>query len=212
MEAETSHAELLGSYARKKRHIACRLAQFRRAGESRDRELFAEMCFCLLTPQSSALRCDKAIKRLMDKDILLRGSAVSLSRVLRGLVRFHNNKASYIIAARKHFRRGMRNTIPLSDPRAARRWLVENVKGMGYKEASHFLRNIGCGGGLAILDTHILKNLVYYKVIKKIPSSMNPSLYLSIEKRMMRFSRRIGIPMEAMDLLFWSQETGHIFK
>ena len=106
----------------------------------------------------------------------------------------------------------MRNTIPLSDPRAARRWLVENVKGMGYKEASHFLRNIGCGGGLAILDTHILKNLVYYKVIKKIPSSMNPSLYLSIEKRMMRFSRRIGIPMEAMDLLFWSQETGHIFK
>jgi len=37
-------------------------------------------------------------------------------------------------------------------------WLVKNLTGLGYKEAGHFLRNIG-SGKIAILDRHILRNL-----------------------------------------------------
>jgi N-glycosylase/DNA lyase len=96
---------------------------------------------------------------------------------------------------------------------AVRDWLVENIKGYGYKEASHFLRNIGLGRDIAILDRHILKNLKRYGVISKIPDSVGSrKVYLDIEERMRRFSKRSGIPMDALDLVFWSMQTGFIFK
>jgi N-glycosylase/DNA lyase len=44
------------------------------------------------------------------------------------------------------------------------------------------------------------------------PDSLTPKRYLSIESRMERFSKDVGIPMAALDLLFWSRETGEIFK
>ena len=93
-----------------------------------------------------------------------------------------------------------------------REWLVENIKGIGYKEASHFLRNIGFGKDLAILDVHILKNLKEYKVIQKIPKSLTKKEYLKIENKFRDFCRRIKIPMNELDLLLWSKETGFVFK
>ena len=93
-----------------------------------------------------------------------------------------------------------------------REWFVKNVKGLGYKEASHFLRNIGLGKNFAILDVHILKNLKRYKVIKKIPPSISKKTYIKIEESVREFSGRINIPLEELDLLFWSHETGVIFK
>ncbi len=94
-----------------------------------------------------------------------------------------------------------------------REWFVENIKGFGYKEASHFLRNIGLGKDIAILDRHILKNLKKYGVIDKIPSSLGSRrVYLEIEEKMKGFSKKTGIPLEDMDLLFWSLQTGFVFK
>jgi N-glycosylase/DNA lyase len=95
---------------------------------------------------------------------------------------------------------------------AARDWLVENIKGIGYKEASHFLRNIGFGENLAILDVHILRNLKKVGVIKELPKSITKKRYLNIENKFKKFSDRIKIPMAHLDLLFWSLETGKIFK
>ena len=95
---------------------------------------------------------------------------------------------------------------------AAREWLVENVKGLGYKEASHFLRNIGLGEDLAILDRHILKNLVLLGVIAKVPGSPTKRIYLEIEKEMAAFSEKAGIPMRELDLLLWYKEAGEVFK
>jgi len=53
-----------------------------------------------------------------------------------------------------------------------REWLIRSIRGIGYKEASHFLRNIGLGENLAILDRHILKNLKFFGVIEEIPASL----------------------------------------
>ena len=88
----------------------------------------------------------------------------------------------------------------------------QNVKGMGMKEASHFLRNIGFGGELAILDRHILKNLVAVGVIPEIPKSLSPKKYLAIESAMLEFSRSMGIPMDHLDIVLWYKEAGAIFK
>jgi N-glycosylase/DNA lyase len=88
---------------------------------------------------------------------------------------------------------------------------VVNVKGMGWKEASHFLRNIGYRD-LAILDRHILRNLKLHGVIRSYPASLTPKRYLAIEKAFERFASAVGIPMDELDLLFWSRETGTILK
>jgi N-glycosylase/DNA lyase len=94
-----------------------------------------------------------------------------------------------------------------------REWLVKNVKGIGMKEAGHFIRNMGLSNNqLAILDVHILKNLKEFGIIEKIPKSLTKKEYLKIEDRMREFSKKIGIPLDELDLLLWSKETGFIFK
>ena len=98
------------------------------------------------------------------------------------------------------------------DALATREWLVSNIKGIGYKEAGHFMRNIGLGRDLVILDTHILKNLKRFNVIRDIPVSMGKNKYFHIEEGMRRFAKDIDIPLDALDLLFWSHQTGFIFK
>jgi N-glycosylase/DNA lyase len=94
----------------------------------------------------------------------------------------------------------------------AREWLAKNIKGFGMKEASHFLRNIGMGSDLAILDVHILSNLQALGVIDEVPKSITDKIYLEIESKVRYFSKLVSIPMDELDLLLWSEETGIIFK
>ncbi|HHF09726.1 MAG TPA: DNA lyase, partial [Methanomicrobia archaeon] len=138
--------------------IRSRLNEFDRLREKgNDGEIFAELVFCILTPQSKAQSCWKTVETLLNKNLLLKGNEDQISKMLKR-VRFRNRKAEYIVEARKHY--PIRSKIKkFDDIYSAREWLVQNVRGMGYKEASHFLRNIGFGEELAILDRHILKNL-----------------------------------------------------
>ena len=101
---------------------------------------------------------------------------------------------------------------PFRSPREARAWLVAEVDGFGFKEASHFLRNIGRGEDLAILDRHILRNLIRHRVIGRMPRSLTPKRYLAIEARMRTFADQVGISLGILDLLWWSRQTGEIFK
>lgn len=207
---------LLAEYRRKKPIIKKRLREFRRILKGSERAIFEELCFCILTPQSKALNCDRAVKELARRGLIHAGGANGIKNVLRRLVRFHNNKAAYIVGAREAFRGAgcatLKGLLRAHSPFDAREWLVENIKGLGYKEASHFLRNIGLGRDLAILDRHILKNLRRYGAISRIPPSLGRRAYLGIEEEMRRFCGRINIPLEELDLLFWSRETGAIFK
>ena len=93
-----------------------------------------------------------------------------------------------------------------------RDWLVSNVDGIGYKEASHFLRNIGFTDEITILDRHILKNLSLYGVIEEVPGSLSKKRYLDIEKSMIRFSEMLNIPVSHLDFILWFKETGDVFK
>ena len=92
-----------------------------------------------------------------------------------------------------------------------REYLVDHVKGLGYKEASHFLRNAGVSG-YAILDKHVLRSLVEFGVIKSIPQALTKKKYLQIEKKMRAFSQEVGIGMDELDLTLWSRKTGEVLK
>ncbi len=211
---EFGEEELMDLYNPVKAQIAARLVDFRRIwAEGSDEDLFRELIFCLLTPQSRARTCWAAVERLEKKCMIAAAGAEELQKELIG-VRFNERKAEYICLARKMFStRSLRSILEsFYSPYAAREWLVQNVKGLGYKEASHFLRNIGLGEELSILDRHILKNLNLLGVIDDVPSSLSKKTYLDIEKKMTAFSEKVGIPMGHMDLLLWYKEAGEIFK
>lgn len=212
------YTKLIKEYKSRKGDIRKRLAEFRSILRGADdKSLFSEMCFCIMTANANALHCDAALKELNGRGLIIGGTCSAIRPHLRGRVRFHNKKADYIVGARRFLTRGagieIRSKLDLKDIIATRDWFVENIKGLGFKEASHFLRNIGMGRDIAILDRHILKNLQRYGVIRYIPASVGSrKIYLAIEEKMRRFSRRIKIPMDELDLLFWSIQTGFIFK
>jgi len=208
---------LRSEYAAKRKRIQERLEDFRHVGSLPDERLFEELCFCILAVQSKAHSADSAIHALAEAGLLWRGRPRQLAAFLRPRTRFHNHKATFIVRARDRFFPGegpllSKSLDALPDPTTARAWLVNEIDGLGWKEASHFLRNIGRGDHLAILDRHILRNLIRHGVIRGMPRSLTPTRYLAIEARMRRFADEVNIPLAAIDLLFWSRETGEIFK
>jgi len=212
----TAIAEIKQLYQTQKEPIHNRLREFKEILQRNDHDVFAELCFCLLTPQSSAKTCWAAVTRLKDKSLLLKGEPHELEPLLRD-VRFNESKAKYIVEARQQFSKNGDLLVKphlnsFVNPFELREWLVENVRGLGYKEASHFLRNVGLGEEFAILDRHILRNLKDLGVLPEIPTSLTKKRYLEIEEKVRRFSVEIGIPMADLDLLLWSKETGWIFK
>ena len=208
---------LQSEYARKRKKILARLADFRRVGSLADERLFEELCFCILAVQSKAHGADAAVRDLMAYDLLWPGRQGDVAAFLRPRTRFHNHKAAYIVRARERFFPPdgpvlCKSLDGFAEPKAARAWFVREVDGLGWKEASHFLRNIGRGERLAILDRHILRNLLRHGVIRRMPRTLTANRYLTIESKMERFSDDVEIPMAALDLLFWSRETGEVFK
>jgi N-glycosylase/DNA lyase len=215
-EREKSVQELQTLYGEKRDAIQTRLNEFKQILNRNDDDVFAELCFCLLTPQSSAKTCWAAVSRLKERGLLLKGAANEIQPQLND-VRFGDSKAKYIVEARATFTKDGKlflksHLSSFANPFELREWIVENVKGLGHKEASHFLRNVGLGEEFAILDRHILRNLKRMDVIIEIPVSITKKRYLEIEEKLRRFSREIGIPLADLDLLFWSRETGWIFK
>ncbi len=212
-----AHRKALHSrYRKMRKETGERLSHFERVGKSSPQALFEELAFCILTPQSKAFSCDQAVRELKRSGFLLGGKLDEVRAILAKKTRFHNKKAVFLILAREKFSKdGFASLHALTfsgSEKQAREALLKEVKGIGWKEASHYLRNVGRGEEIAILDRHILKNLVKHKAIGRLPKSLTKKRYLEIEKRMEKFCRWEGIPMAHLDLLFWAQETGKIFK
>lgn len=195
------------SYLQKKSAIRKRLQDFKSLP---DKKYLDELLFCTLTPQSQAKKCWQAVLALkpLIKD---NPSKEKISSVLKNRTRFHNNKTKYILKNLQNWK-AIKKELSKSDIPALRNWLAENVYGFGLKEASHFLRNIGKSDNkVAILDRHILKNLSSLKVIND-NKVKNRKQYVEIEDAFLNFSEKVNIPVDELDLLFWSSENGEIFK
>lgn len=197
--------QLIREYNSKKEEIKDKLNEFKKLSEP---EHIYELFFCLLTPQSNAKKCWQAVEQLKN---LKNFNKATLTDILKSKTRFHNNKTKYLLEAKKEWP-NISLQLKKENPIEIRNWLHKNVKGLGLKESSHFLRNIGKSDNkIAILDRHILKNLSELKVINQ-EQIKNPDHYLEIESKFQNFSREISIPIDELDLLFWSSETNEIFK
>lgn len=202
-------------YDEQKREITARLDEFLDLWFfGTDEELFTEMTFCVCTPQTKAHNGWNAAKELKDSKLLFTGNQEEIGQILKkNGVRFHNNKSRYIIENRTKFYPNTKaKLLSFRGPLIRRRErLVKEVKGWGYKETSHFLRNIGFGKKICILDRHILRTLKEEGVIDEIPSNVG-KMYMEIEQKMIDFSKMIDIPLPALDLVIWYKVNNEIFK
>jgi N-glycosylase/DNA lyase len=173
-----------------------------------DREWFSELCFCILTANSSA-EIGIKIQNEVGYEGFAKFEREELVKRLKELgYRFYNVRASYIVEARKHL--DIKDRIKGLEAREAREWLVKNVKGLGYKEASHFLRNTGTLD-LAILDRHILRMMEKGGVIK-MPKNLSRKRYLKIESKFIELAERLEMRAGELDLYLWYLATGKILK
>lgn len=173
-------------------------------------EWFSELCFCILTANSKA-KTAMGIQNELGYRGFCTLSCTKLSKAIRkNKHRFHNIKASYIADARSHIDIKSR-VLSFDNPVAAREWLVKHVKGIGYKEASHFLRNVGYSG-LAILDRHILNLMAESSIISEIPKTLTRSAYLAIEEKFKYLAARLHMSPSELDLYMWYLKTGELLK
>lgn len=186
-----------------------KIESFKKIGEKDITEIFKELCFCILAAGYTA---EKSL-RIQEKinDGFLKLSEKELAEELRRLGhRYPEARARYIVKAREKINQ-LKNVLEtLEDSKQIREWLVENIDGLGYKEASHFLRNIGYLD-LAIIDYHILNLLEKYNILTK-PRTLTRKKYLQIEKILEEVSERLGLRLGELDLYLWYMETGKIIK
>jgi len=192
-----------------RRIVEARIKGFESLRNSSRVDLFKELCFCILAANFSAERALRIIDEIGDD--LLKLSEEELAETLRRLGhRFPSSRARYIIDARKSLDELVEILKTVDDEFMIREWLVRNVKGVGYKEASHFLRNIGFKN-LSIIDFHIVDLLTRYGLIRR-PRSLTRRRYLEIEELLRRISEELGISLAELDLYLWYMETGKILK
>ncbi len=206
----TQLQEVVRSYKERRIAIRKRLREF---SKIRPKDYFYELAYCLLTPQSSAEHAEQVVLLLYNAKFHKNNlNPEPFLRRKKCYIRFHKTKSRHLLIMKDQFPIIVKI---ISEPASSfelREWLVKNVLGFGYKEASHFLRNIGKNESLAILDRHILRNLKRLGAINSIPKSIGRIKYLDIERRFSKFAIDIGISINELDLLFWSMETGKIMK
>ncbi|MHA1791685.1 MAG: N-glycosylase/DNA lyase [Promethearchaeota archaeon] len=187
-----------------------RLNEFKMFKNATSHDLFEELCFCILTANCSAESCINVQKNAGKKFRTLTREE-DFSRLLKeNGYRFYNVRAKYIADAVK-YRDEIKDILKKhGDDFTLRDWLAKNIMGLGYKEASHFLRNIG-HENLAIIDFHIVDILERNGLIKK-PKTMTKKKYLEIEEVLATIAEKLNISLAALDLYLWFIETGKILK
>ena len=197
-------------YLRNKDKIQAKLNEFK----SIPQELyFYELAYCLCTPMSKAENAIKVQIKLQDHDFFNKPSneIIEILSSNKHYIRFHNQKSKYILEAQKNFKEISQIINSKKPIKEKRDILVKDIKGMGYKEASHFLRNIGFFG-LAILDRHILKNMVNFNQIDEKYSISGKKKYETIENIFFDMSKSVNLEVEELDILLWASETNYILK
>lgn len=192
--------------------IKQRLKEFEENYKKDSIHWFKELCFCLLTANFKAQGCIDICKEENKNDAFIDYNEENLSKFLKQEKhRFPNTRAKYIVEARKYKSKLKDIITGFDDEKRARDWLVKNIKGLGYKEASHFLRNVGCKN-VAILDRHVLNVLYENKITDKIPKNLNKKRYFEIEKLMENIAKESNLSLAELDLFLWYMKTGKVLK
>lgn len=210
---------VVATHRARRKEIRIRLREFEEVWrKGSDARLWEELAYCIFTAGASARMGLNSVAAV--RPLLLKGDADSMTAALKrtGAHRFPVARPRYIVTTRDYFRAdcGMalrKRLRGFADPNDRRDWLAQEkqVKGLGYKEASHFLRNIGVKGH-AILDKHVMRCLAEVGVIASAKPPATRKKYLEVEQQLIGFARDIGIDFDELDLVLWSMKTGAVLK
>jgi N-glycosylase/DNA lyase len=201
------------------REIQARLREFETVWqEGSDERLWEELVYCIFTAGASARMGLKSIDAV--RPLLKDGGREEMTQALTkaGAHRFPVARPGYIVVARNYLSeqcpRGLYERLKnFSNALERRDWLAQDrqIKGLGYKEASHFLRNIGLKGH-AILDKHVLRCLADLRVIENPKPPTTRARYLATEEKLQGVARELKINFDELDLVLWSMKTGEVLK
>ncbi len=205
------------THVERRPEILLRLAEFDDIwSKGNDERIWEEMVFCFFTGGCSAkmgLRSIEAVRPLLKS-----GSHEELTQALLSVHRYPNARSRYIVESRdfltKHCQMRLRTKLKGFKCDFERRdWLVKEkgIKGLGYKEASHFLRNVGLKG-YGILDKHVLSCLTELGLISDPKPPNTRSKYLTVELALKSFAESLRIDFDELDLTLWSMKTGEVLK
>jgi N-glycosylase/DNA lyase len=193
-----------------KQVIDKKIKSFSKIKNKSNKEIFKELSFCVLTANYNAKKAIEIQKKIKDGFLFL--SLKDLSLKLKELgYRYPNLRAEYIVSNRKHLDSLKTVLKTFKDKQALRDWFAENIKGISYKESSHFLRNIGYND-YAIIDFHIVDILIKNGYLKEKPKSLNRQKYLEIENILAEISKKVKLSQGELDFYLWYLETGTVLK
>jgi N-glycosylase/DNA lyase len=185
-----------------------RIKEFEEYGKSKQDKVFSELCFCLLTANFQAEKCIR-IQSDMERDFEIIPKEELAKKLKEVGHRFWPQRAERIVEARE-CKTELCSLVFKKSGVEMRDWLVKNVKGLGMKESSHFLRNVGYKD-LAIIDFHIIDLLERENLIER-PKTITPKKYLEIEKILEKLGQKVNLNLAELDLYLWYLETGKILK
>ncbi len=173
--------DIRATHKARRKEIRARLDQFREVWRhGSDAQLWEELVYCIFTAGASARMGFRAVEAI--RPLLMDGKREDMTLALKhaGAHRFPVERPGYIVVTRNYLREhcdmALREKLQsFADPIERRDWLAreKQIKGLGYKESSHFLRNIGLMGH-AILDKHVMSCLTDLKVVETAQAAGNP--------------------------------------
>lgn len=188
--------------------IGNKMFEFSTLNKKGNNEWFSELCFCLLTANTSAELGMRIQKEFGYNGFTTFKDEKDLAgKLKKAKYRFYNRRAHFICLANQY--KNIKDILLKQHDK--REWLVEHIKGIGYKESSHFLRNVGFFD-YAILDKHVLRLLHENGLITKVPSSLNRKNYHEFEKILEKLCERINVKQGELDLYLWFIQTGKVLK
>ncbi len=189
--------------------VASRISGFKSVNRFSREAIMRELAYCILTAN---YRADRVIEidsvwgyEIINLDL------DSIRNILREFgYRYPNVRSKYIYMARGKLNEVLRLINSGMPTSKIRERLIDLIDGFGYKEASHFLRNIGFLD-VAIIDRHILKILKRFGLVNDV-SRLDGKTYLFLEGLLKDLADELGITPGELDLYLWYLSTGKILK
>lgn len=187
-----------------------RMKEFQALNSQYSTRWFEELVFCILTANSSAEMGLKCVEALKQRGYISEGSMNDVQKTLKDFgYRFPRKRAEYIVLARRWRKELKENVMKFEDISEARDWLIKNIKGLGPKEASHFLRNVGYFD-IAVVDRHVFRTLCEHDLV--LSTTLTKKKYLECEGELKEVAKALRMPIGKLDLYLWYAKTGKVLK
>ena len=187
-----------------------------------EEELWHELCFCVLSSNVHYETAYSALLQLEAKRLVETSgcSAKLIANELRRPIylprrkdgsfrryRFPRRRARDIVRARQYVYQingGIKNLLNRSNNAFEMRdFLTKNVPGLGLKEASHFLRDVGFSDSLAIIDSHVADYIrMNFPEVQNV-DHFTRRPYLELERLIQNVATSHNLSLAVLDMAIW---------